>query len=64
LPESYLQDAVPDLLGEHQLSIGGNAEQRRAKRQTVVDRGLYHVSAAQQIDETAKQILVEELRLI
>ncbi len=55
---------VPDLLRQHQLRVGGDAQQRLAEFERAVLGGLHHVAAAQQIDEVAEQALVEEFRRI
>jgi len=62
LAQCDLQNAVPDLLREHHLRVGGHRQQRIAERQAAVAGRLNHVSSAQQVDEIAEQALVEELR--
>ena len=57
-----LQDAVPDLLRQHQLRIGGDAQSTARRTERAVFGGLHHVAAAQQLDEIAEQALVEEFR--
>ncbi len=64
LPQGYLQDAVPDLLGQHQPGVGCDAEQRLAKQQFLVCGHLNDVALPQQLDEMAKQALVEEFRRV
>src|SRR5882724_13227640 len=61
LAQGHLQDAVPDLLGQHQLSIGRNPQQRITEKQSLILGQLYDVAPAQELDEISEQALVDEL---
>ena len=47
LPQRHLQNAVPDLLRQHQLRVGRNPEQRLAEHQFLVVGQLNDIALAQ-----------------
>lgn len=57
---SDLEDAVPDLLGQHQLRIGGHPDQYFVELQIAAFARLQNAAFAQQIDEILEQRAIEE----
>ena len=58
----HLQNAVPYLFREHQLRIGGDADQHLVELQVATLAGLQNAAFAQQVDEILEQRAIEELR--
>jgi ribosome-associated protein len=60
LTERHLQNVVTKLLGEHELSVRCDAEQRLAETQAPILGGRDDVAQDEKVDEVAEQALVEE----
>src|SRR6185503_6073320 len=56
-----LQDAVPDLFGQHELRVRGHAHQDLVELEVAAGAYADHATFAQQVDEVLEQGAVEEL---